>query len=91
MTGVGSVTSDGNVVCWVENRLSQARPPAREFASLSTREEHTCGVRTDGTVACWGEQVRGIAAPVSSKLKMGESSKMELTHPMVSRAMGWAR
>ena len=34
-----------------------------EFASVSTGEDHTCGVKRDGSVECWGNDEWGRATP----------------------------
>ena len=43
-------------------RYGEATPPDGEFASVSARHRHTCGVRTDGSVACWGNDESMVEA-----------------------------
>ena len=55
--------TDDSVECWGNDEVGQSTPPEGEFASVSTGDGHTCGVRTDGSVACWGSYSFGLSAP----------------------------
>lgn len=45
---------DGKILCWGQDDVDQASPPALSFRALSEGEKHGCGVVNDGTLACWG-------------------------------------
>ena len=61
----------GQASCW-GNLYYDAEPrpapgllaPNEEFALLSTRMSHVCGLKRDGTIACWG---CGVASDERSK------------------------
>ena len=56
--------TDGNAVCWGDDRWSQSsRPQEGPFESISSGGFHACAVRLDGSPACWGYDEQGQSSP----------------------------
>lgn len=51
---------DGSVVCWGDDAVGQASPPAGLRAQMiSAGNQHSCALDLDGQVVCWGSDSSG--------------------------------
>jgi len=80
------ITSNGTLHCWGKNdngqlgdgtKLKKEYPVSvsgnyANWISVSTRNSHTCGVKTDGTLYCWGYNNHG---------QLGDNTKTDRNYP----------
>jgi len=83
----------GVPVCWGEDGLGQATPPASELIDISLGSGHGCGLEAGGTIVCWGDDVHGQASPPEDdgwvQLSAGAHHTCAVDHEGWMACWGW--